>query len=133
MSTRHIFQSNSKEAIYTFEQKISQFIEKQRKCLSEKNQELFLKYNEDMIVHSISDSTRYKNLNHFRLLIDILQKDWADVTKEDLRTLVAKIMIKHGKNGKESGYSRVVKISLKAVVRFAKLGSRNKPKDGEYQ
>ena len=128
-----MFQSNPKEAIYNHEQKILQFIEKQRDCLSVKNLELFLKYNEDMVVHSISDSTRYKNLNHFRLLTNILQKDWADVTEEDLRTLVAKIMTKHGKNGKESGYSRVIKISLKAVVRFAKLGARNKPEDGEYQ
>jgi len=133
MSTRQIFQSNPKEAIYNHEQKILQFIEKQRDCLSVKNLELFLKYNEDMVVHSLSDSTRYKNLNHFRLLTNILQKDWADVTESDLRTLVAKIMTKHGKNGKESGYSRVVKISLKAVVRFAKLGARNKPEDGEYQ
>ena len=41
-------------------------------------------------------------------------------------------MIKYEENGKEYGYSCVLKISLKAVVRFAKLGSRNKPEDGEY-
>ena len=55
-----------------------------------------------------------------------------DVIESDLRTLVAKIMTKHGKNGKESGYSRVVKISLKAIVRFAKLGVRSKLDDIEY-
>jgi len=65
-------------------------------------------------------------------LTNVLQKDWVDVTESDLRTLVAKIMTKHGKNGKESGYSRVIKISLKAIVRFTKFGSRNKPEDGEY-
>ncbi len=42
MSSRQIFKSNPKEAIYNHEQKISQFIEKQRKRLSEKNRELFL-------------------------------------------------------------------------------------------
>jgi len=56
-----------------------------------------------MIVHSISDNTRYKNLDHFGLLTKILQKDWVDVTEEDLRALVANIMTKHGENGKESG------------------------------
>jgi len=132
MSTRQIFQSNPKEAIYNHEQKISQFIEKQRDSLSEKNLDIFLKYNEDMVVHSLSDSTRFRCLNHFRLLTNVLQKDWVDVTESDLRTLVAKIMTKHGKNGKESGYSRVIKISLKAIVRFTKFGSRNKPEDGEY-
>ena len=130
--SRQIFHSNPKEAIYNHEHKISQFIENQRTCLSEKNLEIFLKYNEDMIVHSISDGTRFKNLNHFRLLTNILQTDWVDVTESDLRTLVAKIMTKHGKNGQESGYSRVLKISLKAIARFAKLGTRNKPEDGEF-
>jgi len=131
MATRQLFKSNPKEAIYNHEQKILQFIENQRNCLSEKNLQLFLKYNEDMIVHSLSDSTRFRCLNHFRLLTNILQKDWIDVTESDLRTLVAILMTKHGKNGKESGYSRIIKISLKAIVRFVKLGTRNKPEDEE--
>jgi len=131
MSTKQISQSDQKKNIYNRTQRITGYIEKQRKCLSKKNLETFLKYNDDMIVQSISESTRYKNLDHFGLLTKILQKDWIDVTEEDLRALVAKIMIKHGENGKESGYSRVLKISLKAVVRFVKLGSRNKPEDGE--
>ncbi len=123
--------SQEKEGIYNRTQRLLQYTEKQRKCLSEKNLETFLKYNDDMIVHSISDNTRYKNLDHFGLLTKILQKDWIDVTEEDLRALVAKIMIKHGENGKESGYTHILKISLKAIVRFAKLGSRIKPENGE--
>lgn len=132
ITTKQISQSDQKKNIYNRTQRIIGYIEKQKKCLSAKNLETFLKYNDDMIVHSISESTRYKNLDHFGLLTKILQKDWVDVTEEDLRVLVAKIMIKHGENGKESGYSRVLKISLKAVVRFTKLGSRNKPEDGEF-
>jgi len=132
MSTsKQISQSNQEEILYNRAQRIVLFIERQRKCLSVKNLETFLKYNDDLIVCGISENTRYKNLNHFRLLTKILQKDWVDVTEEDLRVVVAKIMTKHGENGKESGYSRVLKISLKAVVRFVKLGSRNKPEDGE--
>ena len=130
-TTQQVSQSTQKKNIYNRAQRITEYIEKQRKCLSTKNLETFLKYNDDMIVHGISESTRYKNLNHFGLLTKILQKNWVNVTEEDLRELVAKIMIKYGENGKESGYSRVLKILLKAVVRFVKLGSRNKPEDGE--
>ena len=129
MSTRQV--SNHKENIYNRTHRISIFIEKQRTCLSENNLKLFLKYNDDMIVHSNSESTRYKNLNHFVLLTNIFQKDWSMVNEDILRELVAKIMIKYGENGKESGYTRVLKISLKAIVRFTKLGIRNKPEEGE--
>ena len=129
MSAKQISQEN--EGIYNRTQRLLQYTEKQRKCLSEKNLKTFLKYNDDMIIHSISDNTRYKNLDHFGLLTKMLQKDWVDVTEEDLRALVAKIMIKHGENGKESGYTHILKISLKAIIRFAKLGSRSKPENGE--
>jgi len=42
-------------------------------------------------------------------------------------------MIKHGENGKETGYTFVLKMSLRSIVRFVNLGSRNKPEDGELQ
>jgi hypothetical protein len=41
-------------------------------------------------------------------------------------------MVKHGENGKETGYTFGLKISIKSIVRFVKLGSRNKPEDGEF-
>jgi len=129
MSTRQI--SNPKENIYNRAHRITGFIDRQKDCLSENNLELFLKYNDDMIVHSNSESTRYKNLNHFALLTNILGKDWKDVQESDLRIVVSKIIIKFGDKGKESGYTRVLKISLKAIVRFTKLGIRNKPENGE--
>jgi len=81
----------------------------------------------------MADNTKYKNLNHYSLLTKMLQKDWIDVTEKDLRELVAKIMIKHGENGKETGYTFVLKLSIKSIVRFVKLGSRSKPDDGELQ
>jgi len=129
MSTRQI--SNPKENIYNRAYRITGFIDRQKGSLSENNLELFLKYNDDMIVHSNSESTRYKNLNHFALLTNILGKDWKDIQESDLRVVVAKIITKYGDNGKESGYTRVLKISLKAIVRFTKLGIRNRPEDGE--
>jgi len=40
-------------------------------------------------------------------------------------------MIKHGENGKETVYTFVLKVSIRAIIRFVKLGSRSKPEDGE--
>ncbi len=83
-------------------------------------------YNDDMIIHSMAENTRYKNLTHFGLLSKMLQKDWIDVTEKDIRGLVSHIMIKHGENGKETGYTFGLKISIKSIVRSVKLGSRSK-------
>ena len=103
MSTRQISHNDQKENIHRQAQWITTFIEKQRNQLSSQNLEIFLKYNDDMIIHSVSENTRYKNLNHFGLLTKILQKDWIDVTEDNLRTLVANIMMTHSENGKETG------------------------------
>jgi len=129
MSTEQVSQQD--EQIYNQAKRIQGFIERQKQILSKENLDIFLKFNDEMIVSSISESTRYRNLNHFSLLTKYLQKNWNNVTEADLRELVAKFMIKHGENGKESGYTRILKISLKGIVRFVKLGSRNKPENGE--
>jgi site-specific recombinase XerC len=63
----------------------------------------------------------------------MIGKDWIDVNEQEVRDLVSKIMIKHGENGKESGYTFVLKMSVRAIVRFVNLGSRDKPEDGELQ
>jgi len=124
--------TNQKENIHRRAHWIEKYIKKQKKeFYSIPNLETFLDYNDDMIIHSLSENTRYKNLNHFVLLTNMFPKNWVDVTEQDLRVLVGKIMIKHGENGKETGYTFVLKMSLRAIVRFAKLGSRNKPEDGE--
>ena len=125
--------TDQKENIHRRAKWITKYIEKQKDQLSAKNCKAFLDYNDDMIINSISENTRYKNLSHFGLLTKILQKDWTDTTEKDLRGLVANIMIKHGENGKETGYTFVLKISVKSIVRFINLGSRNKPEDGELQ
>ena len=51
-----------------------------------------------MIIHSLSENTRYTNLNHFSLLTKMLQKNWVDITEKDIRELVFKLMVKHGEN-----------------------------------
>lgn len=124
---------SQKENIHRRTQWIDRFLQKQKGKLSTKNLQLLYDYNDDMIIHSMADNTRYKNLAHFGKLTQMIQKDWIDVTEKDLRELLSQIMIKHGENGKETGYSKGLKISIKSIVRFVKLGSRLKPEDGELQ
>jgi len=120
-----------KENIHRRAQWIERFLQKQEEKLSSKNLQLLYDYNDDMIINSMAENTRYKNLTHYGLLSKMLQKDWIDVTEKDIRELVSQIMVKHGENGKETGYTFGLKISIKSIVRFVKLGSRNKPEDGE--
>ncbi len=132
-TTKQIANTNQKENIYRRTLWIKNYIEKQRKFLSSKNFETFLAYNDEMIINSQSDINRYKNLSHFGLFTKKLQKDWIDVTEEDLKSLVAHIMTKNGENGKETTYTSTLKMSIRAIVRFVKLGSRSIPEDGELQ
>lgn len=128
---RQLSNISQKENIHRRAQWIDRFLQKQETKLSSKNLQLLYNYNDDMIIASMADNTRYKNLTHYGLLTKMLQKDWADVTEKDLRELVSQIMIKHSENGKETGYTFGFKISIKSIVRFVKLGSRGKPEDGE--
>jgi integrase len=129
--SRQVSNVSQKENIHRRAQWIDRFLQKRQDKFSPKNLHLLYDYNDDMIIHSMADNTRYKNLAHYGKLTDMLQKDWVDVTEKDIRTLVSKIMINHGENGKETGYSFGLKISVKSIVRFVHLGSRAKPEDGE--
>jgi len=129
--TRQLSNISQKENIHRRAQWIDKFLQNQEEKLSSKNLQLLFDYNDDMIIHSMAENTRYKNLTHYGLLSKMLQKDWIDTTEKDIKSLVSQIMIKHGDNGKETGYTFGLKISIKSIVRFVKLGSRSKPEDSE--
>ena len=120
MSKQITSSTDQKEHIHRRTQWVTKCIEKQKKQMTLKNCKVLLEYNDDMIIHSVSENTRYKNPHHFGIMTKILQKDWIDVTEENIRALVTNIMIKHGENGKERAYTFVLKMSLKAIVRFVK-------------
>jgi integrase len=132
-TTKQIDNTNQKENIYRRSIWIKNYIEKQQQHLSPSNLKIFLGYNDDMIINGLSENTRYKNLTHFGILTEKLQKDWIDVTEEDLKSLVASMMINHGESGKETTYTAVLKMSIRSIVRYTKLGSRSLPGDGELQ
>ena len=66
--------SQQEKQIYNQAERIQGFIERQKEILSKENLEIFLKFNDEMIVSSIAESTRYRNLDHFTLLTKYLQK-----------------------------------------------------------
>lgn len=129
--SKQVSNVSQKENIHRRAKWIQRFLDKQEGILSTKNLQLLYDYNDDMIIHSIAENTRYKNLAHFGKLTEMLQKDWADITEKDIRNLISQLMVKHSENGKETGYTAGLKISIKSIVRFVKLGSRAKPEDGE--
>ena len=111
--------------------KIDIFLKHEQEKLSKENYKVLTDFNEDLIVSSIAKSTRFRNLNFISKLTSHLDGNWINVDEEKLRKLVTKLMVNHGENGQETQYTRVLKIVLKQVVRFVKLGVRNKPDSGD--
>lgn len=93
--------------------------------LSPENVELISQYDMEMIRQSIAIATRQKHLRTLLGLSRILQKDWKEVTKQDIEKLVFEIMDRYSdETGKETNYSYDHKKILKIFFRWIKLGSR---------
>ena len=128
--TNTVSKTDHEQNVHRRPQWIERLVSKQKKLLSAQKFKTFSEYNDDMIIHSMSDNARYKNLCHFVKFTQMIQKEWNEVTEQDLRHTVSKIMEKHGNNGKETGYSYALKLSLRSIIRFVKTGSRLMPEDG---
>ncbi len=99
---------------------------------SESNFALYEKYDGFMLAETLAKATRDKNLQVVIGLTRLLGKDWVDVTKSDIQTLVAKINQKYtDERGKETNTSFDQKKILKLFVRWVKLGHRDKLKVGD--
>lgn len=73
MSTQ-ITSTDHKQNIHRRAQWITKYIEKQRVQLSSINLKTFLDYNNDIIIHSASENTRYKDLTHWSLDKNVSKK-----------------------------------------------------------
>ena len=131
--TNTVSKTDHEQNVHRRPQWIERCVSKQKKLLSAQKFKTFSEYNDDMIIHSMSDNARYKNLCHFVKFTQMIQKEWNEVTEQDLRHTVSKIMEKHGDNGKETGYSYALKLSLRSIIRFVKTGSRLMADDGELK
>ena len=115
--------SIKKKGIHDYESR-TKWVKKQIEFeLSQKNVELITQYEMEMVRQSIA--TRQKHLRTLLGLSRVLQKDWKDITKNDIEKLVYEIMQRYSdESGKESNYSYDHKKVLKIFIRWMKLGSR---------
>jgi len=92
--------------------------------LSAKNSELIKKYDKEMVRNSLAKGTRLKHLLIVLNLTRLLDKNWEDATKQDIKELVFQFIQKYSPNGKETHHTWDHKKILKIFFRWIKLGSR---------
>jgi len=118
--------------LYYHDKRLEMYHKTAKREFSESNFALYEKYDEFMLAETLAKATRDKNLQVVIGLTRLFGKDWVDVTKSDIQTLVAKINQKYtDERGKETNTSFDQKKILKLFVRWVKLGHRDKLKVGD--
>lgn len=124
--------SKGKIGIYDYDYQLKHVYSLIKKDLSKKNVKLIERYDLAMVNSSLSKATRHKNLKMILSLSRLLNKDWNDVSKDDIDKLVWKIMNQYGDdNGQETNTSHDHKKILKIFFRWVRLGSREKNEVGD--
>ena len=128
--------SNTSEALTENVHNHASWLVKQRenaeKRLTSKQFDWFNRYEQDLIISSMGVTARHSALTMFiKIVTDYNLEDLEQVTKDQVRTIVADVMLKHGDNGKETSYSQKIKRDFKHIIRFAKTGSRLLTENGE--
>ncbi|HSB83925.1 MAG TPA: hypothetical protein VLD64_05505 [Nitrosarchaeum sp.] len=88
MSTTHI--SKQRIDIHDYKSRMRQINDQITRELSPENAELIKKYDREMTSQSMAVATRQKHLRTLLTLSRLLDKNWSDVTKEDVDDLVFK-------------------------------------------
>ncbi len=118
--------------IYDFERGLQRTLDKIKKELSADNQKLIIQYDKVMATQSISKAARRIHVQALLNLSRMLQKDWKDVTQNDIDDLVFKIMDRYAnQKGQETWSSFDLKKVLKMFFRWYKLGSRDYKQVGD--
>ncbi len=126
---------SKKRDIHNFERKIDHSFAQIQQKFSSTNIELLEKYYKAMIQDGIKISTRYRELSMVvRLSNKILRckkcsfqnKEWNDVTKQDIDDFVIDLMERYSDDGAETEYTRDHKKTLKSFFRWTKYGFRSK-------
>lgn len=111
--------------IYSYDKQIQGIFSRIERDLPKNTVELIYKYDREMINTSKAKGTRRKHLQTLYILSKLVEKEWSQVTKDDIEILVSKIMEQFAEsNGQESNYSYDHKKVLKIFFRWFKLGSR---------
>jgi len=123
--------SANKITVYDNDKSIKQVYELIKKELSKSNAELIFRYDRHMAAQTLSKAVRLLHLKRLLSLTRLLNKDWKDVTKDDVEKLVYDVMNHHSDDGQETNYTYDHKKVLKIFFRWFKLGSRELKQVGD--
>ena len=115
---------------YDYDNRIRRHLANCKERLSQSDFKLVQKYHEQMILTSLKSATISKSLEEIASLSDMIDQEWNTMTKEDINTLVANVMIRYSNNGQETHATYDHKKHLKLFFRFVKLGNRLHKKVG---
>lgn len=115
----------SKESLHKWDHKIKLIKEAMRKEFSAKNIEIIEKYDRVMVNSTIQKATRYLHLNRLLSLTRRLEKNWDEVTKDDIEKVIYNIMETYSDNGKDTEYTYDHKKVLKIFFRWVRFGNRS--------
>ena len=115
---------------YDYDNRIARHLRNCKERLSESDYKLVEKYHEQMIMTSLKVATISKCLEQVASLSDMIDQEWDTMTREDINTLVANVMIKYSDNGQETHETYDHKKHLKLFFRFVKRGNRLHKKVG---
>lgn len=115
---------------YRYDKRIEYSLNSLEQTVCQEDYLLVQKYIEQMVVTSNNSATISKNVEVIATMSKFIDKRWPELTKDDINSLVAKIMKKYSDNGQESHATYDCKKVLKLWFRFVKLGNRLHKKVG---
>jgi len=112
--------------VHNYDTRIRQTTNLLQNEISSENFKLIKRYHNVMIGEALAKATQLKHLQILLNLTRFVKKDWTVISKDDIDSLVATIMIKYASdNGQETSTSWDHKKILKIFFRWVKLDSRN--------
>jgi len=92
--------------VHDFDYRLYQVWELIKREFSKENARIIKKYDIEMTNQTLAKATRWKHIQTLINLTKMINKNWKDITKEDIGELVAQIIERFGSlNGQESNYS----------------------------
>lgn len=126
MNQKQLANGSITSTIYEFDRSLKRTIAVIKKELSEENQKVIFEYDKVMARQSISKAARRIHAQNLLNLSRMLQKNWSNVTKQDIDELVFKIMDTYAnERGQETWSTYDLKKVLKIFFRWYKTGSRS--------
>jgi len=112
--------------IHGYDKRLTQVYRLLENDVSDDNFQLIKKYDQMFARQSLAKAYRSRNLNALLTLTRMLDKNWTDVTKDDIDKLVFSVVQMYSDHkGKETNSTADAKKYLKMFFRWIKLGSKD--------